>query len=782
MSFERTFRFFTYATALWAFATLALFAPLHMSGVLLFLISFFLCLFRHRLNLRINNAGWLAISIVALTLSLFGWFVVREHFYSVVYLFLYLEINKLWTGTRNRDVLQVYALTFFQMLAASVSTANVFFAFALAIYLFLILGSLITITFKKEAELAFAVGKLKKKEIHAAPAPVRLRLLERRRLQGLLDHAFLTPRLLIRLTAALVFILITGTCLFFITPRLQGKAYVMGMAPSMTSKVTSGFSDSVNFFGMGEIQQDPTMVMRIFPGEGFPITNGRPDMALLKLRGTGLDYFDGRSWAKSQEVHRKMSEHERQRSLELKLDPAYKYSDRRFRVRVLMEPNSKGYLFGPQRPAQFFFGQSVGLISDEISGSLQVTGYHWSIPLEYHVESRYPIMEGKLNPDIELMTQNEDRQILPDSNSRDWRRQVADEIYRRRVARGIDPADQLEVEEHYLQLPDTPDVERVAKAAQVWTEDLGTPQEIARFFEHRLKHNYSYSLDVSFSKRSDHLSHFLLERQSGHCEYFATSMVIMLRARGIPARIVNGYATDEWVSTGEGFFVVRQEHAHSWVEAWFPRIGWVSYDPTPEAGLGSSRLPMTFMRRISRIYDNVKFAWYDKVIDYGVKDQGSMFRLLMRAISAIPSTEQLFSGSLFTELRSEKNSRKVMSLGLLLVFGLGALGFMAAVGMRRRGERKTVGTQEKGKQRSNKVREYLELLDEVERHVTRAPSLTPLEYARKVAAEKEPLGDFVELTERYYGARFHDNLWTKAESERVIALLRRLREQAQTPP
>lgn len=66
----------------------------------------------------------------------------------------------------------------------------------------------------------------------------------------------------------------------------------------------------------------------------------------------------------------------------------------------------------------------------------------------------------------------------------------------------------------------------------------------------------------------------------GHCEYFATAMVILLRSIGIPARLVTGYAAGDY-NPLTGYFEVRRLNAHAWVEAHFPEYGWVTFEPTP---------------------------------------------------------------------------------------------------------------------------------------------------------------------------------------------------------
>jgi hypothetical protein len=77
----------------------------------------------------------------------------------------------------------------------------------------------------------------------------------------------------------------------------------------------------------------------------------------------------------------------------------------------------------------------------------------------------------------------------------------------------------------------------------------------------------------------DVVDHFLFTARQGYCDYYATSMVVLARAVGLPARMVIGYASGEYYApTAE--YIVRQEDAHSWAEVYFAGIGWVEFEPT----------------------------------------------------------------------------------------------------------------------------------------------------------------------------------------------------------
>src|SRR5207245_7309416 len=92
---------------------------------------------------------------------------------------------------------------------------------------------------------------------------------------------------------------------------------------------------------------------------------------------------------------------------------------------------------------------------------------------------------------------------------------------------------------------------------------------------------YSYSPQVkSTPPGRDPVDYFLFDLRADFCEYFASAMVVMLREVGVPARLVEGFTTGQFDS-GSGQYIVREQDAHAWVEAYFPQYGWIEFEPTP---------------------------------------------------------------------------------------------------------------------------------------------------------------------------------------------------------
>ncbi|MCF7989094.1 MAG: transglutaminase-like domain-containing protein [Thiohalocapsa sp.] len=121
-------------------------------------------------------------------------------------------------------------------------------------------------------------------------------------------------------------------------------------------------------------------------------------------------------------------------------------------------------------------------------------------------------------------------------------------------------------------------------AVRLIAEELGlnglapaeVPQRLQRFFQHQFR--YSLSLDP-VPADTDPLTHFLLQSRAGHCEYFATAAVMLLREAGLPARYARGWSVQEY-SALEDAWIARDSHAHAWVLVWIDGA-WRNFDPTP---------------------------------------------------------------------------------------------------------------------------------------------------------------------------------------------------------
>lgn len=142
------------------------------------------------------------------------------------------------------------------------------------------------------------------------------------------------------------------------------------------------------------------------------------------------------------------------------------------------------------------------------------------------------------------------------------------------------------IKERYTKLPaDLTD--RVRSLAEKIAGKEPTIAGKAEAIEKWLSNNTEYLLDIPPQPRgTDAVDYFLFEDRRGYCEQIASAMAVMLRSLGVPTRFVTGFDAGDR-NAFSGFFEVRAEMAHSWVEVWMPDVGWVQYDPTSAVPLAN---------------------------------------------------------------------------------------------------------------------------------------------------------------------------------------------------
>jgi protein-glutamine gamma-glutamyltransferase len=123
-------------------------------------------------------------------------------------------------------------------------------------------------------------------------------------------------------------------------------------------------------------------------------------------------------------------------------------------------------------------------------------------------------------------------------------------------------------------------------------------------------------LQLPSERQKDPIAYFLFERKAGHCEYFASTMAVLLREVGVPTRVVTGFRGGEWNDL-TGNFIIRAKDAHSWVEVYFPGLGWYSFDPTPAGGAPV----VSTWSRMQLYLDAAQEFWREWVVNYDYTHQ-----------------------------------------------------------------------------------------------------------------------------------------------------------------
>jgi len=154
--------------------------------------------------------------------------------------------------------------------------------------------------------------------------------------------------------------------------------------------------------------------------------------------------------------------------------------------------------------------------------------------------------------------------------------------------------------------------------------------------------DFSYTLAPGIYGR-DAIDEFWLDRRAGFCEHFATGFVVVMRALGVPARVVTGYQGAER-SLLDGYYIVRQSHAHAWAEVWQAGRGWLRIDPTaavapdrvansrnlvPAQGLVASALRTVspdLMLQLRDGWEALNNAWNQWVLNYSRSQQFDLLK------------------------------------------------------------------------------------------------------------------------------------------------------------
>jgi protein-glutamine gamma-glutamyltransferase len=375
---------------------------------------------------------------------------------------------------------------------------------------------------------------------------------------------------LLAISPALMSLILAGSFfVFFFLPRVSSR-YLTAYTP--TSDVSTGFTDRIQLGRIGQIQQSSAVVMHV------EVQNDVQGGYDLKWRGVALNAFDGKFWSSSFE----------QRIVPPSPDGSYLLADRHdfpkltgsspryVRYRVLMEPVGTNVFFLAERPR--CLTGNYRPVSSDPGGAV------------YNLDVDHPISR------YEAVSE------LPEIDSE-------------RLRSGGDSG--LEAAEEYLKLPPL-DI-RISQLAEKIAASSTNDYDKSLAIEQYLRTHFGYSLDLPRSTPKDPLAYFLFERKQGHCEYFASSMAVMLRTLHIPSRIVTGFRTGEFNDL-TGQYVVRASNAHSWVEAYFPNYGWISFDPTPAASLPSH----TGWSRLQLYIDAAGSFWREWIINYDSSHQQNL--------------------------------------------------------------------------------------------------------------------------------------------------------------
>src|SRR5579871_255077 len=161
---------------------------------------------------------------------------------------------------------------------------------------------------------------------------------------------------------------------------------------------------------------------------------------------------------------------------------------------------------------------------------------------------------------------------------------------------------------------------RIARLAREVTAGASTDLERARILERYLRTEFGYTLQLPSHEVADPVAYFLFTRKKGHCEYFASSLALMLRTLGIPSRLATGFQSGIFNPISD-LWLLRASDAHSWVEAWIPGHGWTTFDPTPP---DPNAAGFAFLTKLGLYVDAAETFWQQWVVGYTSGQQLSL--------------------------------------------------------------------------------------------------------------------------------------------------------------
>ncbi len=610
---------------------------------------------------------------------------------------------------------QIIVLALLHFVAGTVLGGGLTYGLCFVGFLVVAPGALVLSHLRREVEGNYRQGA---RDRTGLPVDVP-RILRSRRVVG---RGFLLSTCLISIP-----IFLFTAVLFVLFPRVGISLFLMNHPPHGRMV---GFSDHVDLGQVGVLRSDPSVALRFEPPASM--TKPPPARLTLRLRGTALDAYDGHAWSRSS-AERHLAEHNLGGQLyPLVRNPA---------------PGDEVYTFDvePIDPPVIFLPPNT--VAVQVKAPPQTL---MSDPLILQQGAEGEVRYGG----GETRGIRYDVYVAP-ATSRHTEVLGAADRARYTAPTGL-PA-------------------RAKTLVMGWTANELTDEAKARAIETHLKTEYGYDLGSPSGGKASPVDDFLFVSKRGHCEFFSTSMALLLREIGIPSRNVTGFVGGTYNRFGN-YYAVREGDAHSWVEAFIedpqnPGTGsWVTFDPTPASGaqpLGDTTGAWVYVRDL---VEAMSQRWNAYVVNYDMNQQLRLADSASRWYDTKRKSVGMDHGFVGKVTR-----------GPVVAGALGILAVLGYVLWQRRRWRKTARKETKATEPTERslavaAALYKSLETALVGHgLTRAPSTPPLRFAEMLAERKHPLaGEVLSLTGIYLSARFGRELLdppaTRAFETRVKAI------------
>lgn len=727
MKFETFFRLISYLAVFCGFLSLWVSGTFGAVATGMFIVVFVLAWRLEDTRFQIGEKLGTALIVLALPVFYFVWDaqLLRSSTGDtwvaglLARMILCLTAIKLLQKKGDRDWIFLYLMSFFEVLLAAGLSISGFYLLSFVLYLLLTASSIIAFEIRKTSRSVERRITGTKPDPAIGFASLEPGSIRPRRVQGVA-------------VALVISIVVLAIPLFFLLPRVGGA----GFGGQQRGMATSGFSDRVTLGQFGRIIEDDRVVMRLRLRGGVTAASQK-----LYLRGVALDTFDNLTWSKSRTESTIFSARGRQSGVRFSRIPA---GASLIDQTIYLEPLDTPVLFALQRPIEFQGGfselemDSYGSISQRRDRSDAGT----SERISYHV------LSDVATPSVADLQNDRTAYTADDANYR-------------LLPKALDP--------------------RIAELTTQLTRNTSNRYDKAVAVESHLQHNFGYSLDQKPGGREP-LADFLFNVREGHCEYFATAMAVMLRTQGIATRVVNGFHGGEYNSTAD-LILVRQRHAHAWVEVYFPgEDAWITFDPTPYSGQPGNEQRSGFTATVGKYLEALEAIWIEYFVSFDDRGQRSLGQSVRSSLAdyqgSIAASLGLSSEVLTEWLARLRGERGLQASILAVLNAAGAilaavvLIWLLVIVVRKLAALNFVRRWLKGG--SNDARTQVEFYERMltilkARGLMRLISQTPMEFAH---ATGNPAS--IRITEKYQEVRFGGRELSVEERMEVDEMLRDL--------
>jgi transglutaminase-like putative cysteine protease len=524
----------------------------------------------------------------------------KETMPALLRLALMLVFYRSVTPRRRRDNLQLIVLGLFLVVVAGVLSVSLVFAFQIVAFTGCTLALLLVMNLIDAAESGQTV------EPYALAAPPPWMHLEWMQLARRLLEA--TDWRVATLGAGL-FAGVVGlsTLLFFALPRIELSQNLF-LNTLFSQKSKTGFSETVRFGDVTDIQQDTSVALRV------DVSDPRQLPANCYWRMLVLDEYAKGQFSMSAELKRQLRD---QRQPAERLTGGSQARSGAARWTFYLEAGTSRYLplLGDFSQLQFADGPQEYAINDALRVvRLQQTPAKM---FAYRVEGMRP--ETALGPP----------EFAPPRDA------TGGAVHGAHDAAGGKPASVTlpALLELKLKPEDRDRVEGWVRALQAPADDAAA---FARQASDWLERAHAYALQVTLTEgNGDPLVRWMASASPGHCELFAGAFTLLARAAGYPTRMVTGFHGGSWNPTS-GNLTVRNSDAHAWCEIFSaPTQTWLRVDPTPgQTGVARNDQPENPEALLARIsdrswtakLDGLRMFWYRRIVDFDQKSQTELAR------------------------------------------------------------------------------------------------------------------------------------------------------------